>query len=865
MDDIKKKIIPVAIEDEMRESYLNYAMSVIVSRALPDVRDGLKPVHRRILYSMHQMGLRSDRAYKKCGRIVGDVLGKYHPHGDAAIYDSLVRLAQDFSMRYPVVRPQGNFGSIDGDPPAAMRYTEAKMHPIAEEMLRDIAKETIDFGANYDESLKEPLVLPAAFPYLLVNGGSGIAVGMATNMAPHNLGEVSKAISAYIANPDITLDELASYVKGPDFPGGGIIYGTQGIRQSFETGRGKITVRARCSIEIDSRGTDVIIVTELPYLVNKATLITKIADLVRNKRIEGISDLRDESDRNGMRVVIELKRSAVPRVVLNQLFTNTSLQQNFNVNNLALVNGKPKLLSLKEMIFHFVNHRKDVITRRTKYELRKAEERAHLLEGLKIALQNIDEVVEIIKKSKDVITAKNHLMARFTLSEVQAQAILDMRLQKLTSLETQKIVDELEELQGKIAYFKDLLSSEQKILDVVNEELRVTTDKFSDPRRTEILRDEVEEFQVEDLITEEDMVVLISNRGFVKRVPVSAYRRQGRGGRGSSSAKLRDEDFINHLFVASTHDHIMFVTSIGKAYWLKVHEIPEGSRQSKGSHIKALMNIMPDEEINAVVSIKEFTDEEFLFMVTSKGVVKKAAVSQFVNAKKRGIIAIKLDEGDKLVRAQLTGGGNEALLVSRKGLALKFPEDSVRAMGRATRGVRGMKLRPDDEIASILMVDSERKILLVTEDGYGKRLDFDSFSVHARATQGQICYKLQEKTGRIVGALSVKEEDNLMSITSMGTTLRIEVSQIPVQGRSSSGVIISNISEADRVVAIARVENEENEEELDKKIEENDNKERVKEIESLEGEEEIEDTDEEDELLDNEEEDDDEDDIQDDD
>jgi len=812
-DDIRKKVIPIAIEDEMRESYLNYAMSVIVSRALPDVRDGLKPVHRRILYSMHQMGLRSDRAYKKCGRIVGDVLGKYHPHGDAAIYDSLVRLAQDFSLRYPVVKPQGNFGSVDGDPPAAMRYTEAKMHAAAEEMLRDINKETIDYGANYDESLKEPLVLPAAFPFLLLNGGSGIAVGMATNIPPHNINEVTQAITAYISNPDITLDELTAYIKGPDFPTGGIIYGISEIRRAYLTGRGRITVRARCSMEENKKGSDVIIVTELPYQVNKANLISRIADHVRNKRIEGIADLRDESDRNGMRIVIELKKSAVPRVVLNQLYAHTALQQNFNVNSLALVNGRPKLLSLKEMIYHYVNHRKDVIIRRTKFDLRKAEERAHLLEGLEIALQNIDEVVEIIKSSDDVGIAKNRLMARFTLSEVQAQAILDMRLQKLTSLETQKIVDELGELKGKIEYYKELLSSESKILQVAADELRETNEKFKDERRTEIRADEVEQLDVEDLITEEDMVVLVSNRGFVKRVPLTAYRRQGRGGRGSSSAKLRDEDFINHLFVASTHDYIMFVTSIGKAYWLKVHEIPEGSRQSKGSHIKALMNISPEEEINAIVSIKEFTDDEFLFMVTSRGVVKKAAVSQFVNAKKRGIIAIKLDDDDKLVSAQLTGGNNEALLVSRNGYALRFPERSVRAMGRATRGVRGMNLSPADEIAAIMMVDTKRKILIITEGGYGKRLEFDSFSVHSRATKGQIAYKIQEKTGRIAGALSVSEIDNLMSITSMGTTLRIDVSQIPVQGRTASGVIVSNIQEDDRIVAIARVDKEEDAEE----------------------------------------------------
>lgn len=815
MDDIQKKIIPISIEDEMKESYLNYAMSVIVSRALPDVRDGLKPVHRRILYSMNQMGLRSDKSFKKCGRIVGDVLGKYHPHGDAAIYDSLVRLAQDFSMRYPVVRPQGNFGSIDGDPPAAMRYTEAKMHPIAEEMLRDINKETVDFGANYDESMKEPIVLPGAFPYLLTNGGSGIAVGMATNIPPNNLDEIVKAITAYISNPDITADELCSIVSGPDFPTGGIIYGTRGIRRAYKTGRGKITVRARCSLETNQKGRDVIIVTELPYLVNKANLISKIAELVRNKRLEGISDLRDESDRDGMRIVIEIRKGALPRVVLNQLFANTPLQQNFNVNNLALVDGKPKLLSLREMIHYFVQHRQDVVTRRTRFDLRKAEERAHLLEGLKIALDNIDEVVEMIKSSPDVQTAKTRLITRFALTELQAQAILDMRLQRLTSLETRKVIDELEELRAKIEYYNKLLADEKLLLGVVNDELQKTNETFRDPRRTEIQFDEVEELNIEDLINKQDMVVLLSSRGFIKRVPVSAYRSQGRGGRGSASAKLREEDLINHIFVASTHDHIMFVTSVGKAYWLKVHEIPEGSRNSKGSHIKALLNISPDEDVNAVVAVKDFEKpDQYLFMVTSRGIVKKAQTSQFIHAKKRGIVAIKLDPGDILVGAQLTSGAEEALLISRKGLALRFPQESVRAMGRATRGVMGMRLSAEDEIAQILFVDDEKTILVVTEKGFGKRMSFSNFNPHSRATRGQICYKISEKTGEIIGGISVREDEQLMSISSMGNTLRIDVSTIPVQGRSSGGVIIASISPPDSLKAIAKVKGEKDDEEL---------------------------------------------------
>ena len=814
----KNNIIPISIEDEMKESYLNYAMSVIVSRALPDVRDGLKPVHRRILYSMNQMGLRSDRTYKKCGRIVGDVLGKYHPHGDAAIYDSLVRLAQNFSLRYPVVKPQGNFGSVDGDPPAAMRYTEAKMHPVAEEMLRDINKETVNFGVNYDDSLKEPLVLPSAFPFLLANGGSGIAVGMATNLPPNNLREICDAITAYIDKPDITADELCRIMKGPDFPTGGIIYGTRGIRRAYKTGKGKITVRARCTLETNKKGKEVILVTEIPYLVNKATLISKMAELVRNKRIDGISDLRDESDRDGMRIVIELKKGAMPRVVLNQLYTHTSLQQNFNVNSLALVDGKPQLLSLKEMIHYFVIHRKDVISRRTQFELRKAQERAHILEGLKIALDHIDEVVELIKTSPDVQTAKTRLMTRFALTEKQSQAILDMRLQKLTSLETQKIVDELEDLKKRIAYYNELLASEVLLLAVVKDELKKTSHTFADERRTEIQVDEVEELNIEDLINREDMVVLISNRGFIKRVPVSAYRSQGRGGKGSGSAKLREEDFINHIFVASTHDHIMFVTSIGKAYWLKVHEIPEGSRIAKGSHIKALLNISADEDINAIVSVKDFEEPgKYLFMATSRGIVKKAEISQFMNAKKRGIIAIKLDPGDILVGAQLTSGRKEALLVSRKGLALRFKQESVRAMGRATRGVIGMKLSADDEIAAVLFVEKDKMILVVSEKGYGKRLDFDSFNAHSRATRGQICFRVQDKTGEIIGAIAVKDYDQLMSISSQGSTLRLEVGTIPEQGRASSGVILAHIVPPDSLKAITMIKGEQDDQELSEK------------------------------------------------
>ncbi|MBN2051409.1 MAG: DNA topoisomerase (ATP-hydrolyzing) subunit A [Spirochaetales bacterium] len=812
MLDQESRVIPVAIEDEIRESYLNYAMSVIVSRALPDVRDGLKPVHRRILYSMHEMGLRHDKPNKKCGRIVGDVLGKYHPHGDQSIYDALVRLAQDFSMRYPVVNGQGNFGSTDGDPPAAMRYTEAKMHRIAEEMLRDIQKETVDFGPNYDDSLQEPLVLPAAFPYLMANGTSGIAVGMATNMAPHNLREICAAIAAYIENPAVTVKDLMQHVKGPDFPTGGTIFGMKGITQAFETGKGSVTVRAKFVLETTKSGKDMIIVTELPYGVNKANLIIRIADLVKERKIDGIADLRDESDRDGTRVVIELKRGAVPKLTLNRLFTHTALQQNFNVNNLALVKGRPKLLNLKDMIHYFVEHRKEVVTRRTRYDLTKAEERAHILEGLKIALENIDEVIALIKKSKDTETAREALMKRFSLSEKQAQAILDMRLQRLTSLETEKILNELKEVLALIEYLKDLLSSEAKILGVVKDETLEISERYGDERRTDILRSEIEKFDIEDLIKKEDMVVLISNRGFIKRIPVSAYRSQGRGGKGSSSANLKNEDFLEHLFIASTHDYILFVTSMGKAYWMKVHEIPEGSRSSRGSMVKSLLQISPDEDVTAIVSLEDFSSDQYLFMATGRGVVKKVPTEDFRNARTRGIVAIKLDSDDRLISANLTGGKDEILLVSRNGYALRFGEEAVRAMGRATRGVQGMKLSGDDELTGAIVSAGLEDMLLVSQYGYGKRTSFDSFTPHGRATRGQICYKVSDKTGELISAHAVSEDDDLVCITSQGNTLKLHIKDIPRMGKSAMGVCIVHIERPDFLVGVARVVKEKDEE-----------------------------------------------------
>ncbi|MGA2762461.1 MAG: DNA topoisomerase (ATP-hydrolyzing) subunit A [Spirochaetia bacterium] len=809
MSDVKSRTIPLPIEEEVKTSYLNYAMSVIVARALPDVRDGLKPVHRRILFGMNEMGLHADRPYKKCARITGDVLGKYHPHGDMAIYDSLVRLAQDFNMRYPVVDGQGNFGSIDGDPPAAVRYTEARMNQVAEAMLRDIDKDTVDFIPNYDGSQTEPTVLPGAFPFLAANGASGIAVGMATNIPPHNLREICAAIVKLIDTPDASHEDLMRIVRGPDFPTGGIILGRKGIRDAFTTGRGKIIVRAKVTVESSSAGKDSIIITEIPYQVNKSNLIVRIADLVKEKKIDGIVDLNDESDRHGMRIVIDLRKGVSPKVILNQLFAHTQMQIAFGVINLALVKGLPRTLSVKEILEHFIAHRKEVVTRRTRYDLTKAEERAHILQGLRIALDNIDEVIAIIRKSEDTGTARAGLMSRFTLSEKQAQAILDMRLQRLTSLEVQKVIDELTEVLALIETLKALLASEQKILGVVKEETEDISKRFGDDRRTEIIEEEAEEINVEDLIAEEDMVVLISNRGYIKRIPVTAYRRQGRGGKGSSSALLKEDDFIEQFFIASTHDFVLFITNQGKAYWVKVHEIPESSRQAKGQSIKVLLSLGSEEEITAVVNLRNFTDKMFVLMATRQGVVKKVAISEFANAKTRGIVAIKLDQGDGLVTALLTSGSDEVVLVTRKGIALRFHEEAVRAMGRASHGVQGIKLSEKDELAGVAMVRQGEQMLLVSEFGFGKRTAYDNFSPHGRGTRGQICYKATEKTGEVVGVLSVSDKDDLVCITSQGNTLKLRLSEVATLGKTAMGVRIVNITRPDVVVGIARVVKEE--------------------------------------------------------
>ena len=797
------RIIKINIEEEMKTSYIDYSMSVIVSRALPDVRDGLKPVHRRILYSMEEKSLRYSGPTRKCAKIVGDVLGSYHPHGDASVYDALVRLGQDFSLRYPVIYPQGNFGTIGGDPPAAYRYTEAKMAKIAETMVEDIKKETVDFIPNFDDSTKEPTVLPAKFPFLLANGSSGIAVGMATNMPPHNLREIADAVSAYIDNPEIEIDELCKYMKGPDFPTGGVIYGRKGIKQAFKTGRGKILVRGKFTIEVDKKGKETIVFTEVPYQVNTTTLVSRIGELAREKIIDGIANVNDEtSDRTGLRIVIELKRGAITKVVLNQLFAKTALQSSFGVINLALVNGRPETLNLKLLVKYFVEHRVDVVTRRTKFDLRKAEERAHILEALIVAIDNIDEVIKIIRASRDPQTAKNGLMERFGFDDVQAQAIVDMQLKRLTGLEIEDLRKELQELQVLIAHLKDLLAHPEKILALIKEETNEIAEKFGDERKTDIVADEVEELNIEDLIKKEEMVILISHLGYIKRIPATAYKSQNRGGKGSNSANLAEDDFLDQIFTASTHDYIMFITNAGKAYWLKVHEIQEASRTSRGSHIKSLLSVSSDEEITAVVSLKEFDDKTYLLMATAGGVVKKVTTDNFANAKTRGIIAIKLDEGDKLVSAILTGGKDEIMLITRRGQALRTSEEDIRSQGRSSRGVTGIKLSSEDELTGALRVTENQKMLVMAENGYGKRVDFSEFSAHGRGTGGQRIYTLSEKTGEVVGLLTVFDDDEVVCITGQGKTIRINVNSVGTMGRSAQGVRILDIESPDMLIGL---------------------------------------------------------------
>ena len=804
-------LIPIPIETEVKRAYIDYSMSVIVSRALPDVRDGLKPVHRRILYSMEEKNLRYSGPTRKCAKIVGDVLGSYHPHGDASVYDALVRLGQDFSLRYPVIHPQGNFGTIGGDPPAAYRYTEAKMARLAESMVEDIKKDTVDFIPNFDDSTQEPTVLPGKFPFLLANGSSGIAVGMATNMPPHNLREIAQAVSAYIDNPDITIDELSKYIKGPDFPTGGIIFGKKGIRQAFKTGRGKILVRGRFNIEVDKKGKETIIFTEVPYQVNTTALVAKIGELAREKVIEGIAAVNDEtSDRAGLRLVIELKRGAIAKVVLNQLFSKTALQSSFGVINLALVDGRPQTLTLKQLVGYFVAHRQEVVTRRVRFDLKKAEERAHILRALIVAIDNIDEVIKIIRGSRDTASAKNALMERFSFDDIQAQAIVDMQLKRLTSLEIEDLRKELRELELLIEHLKDLLAHPEKILALIKQETDELAEKFGDDRRTDIVSDEVEEINIEDLIKKEQMVVLVSNLGYIKRVPVTAYKRQNRGGKGSNSAALVEDDFIDQIFTASTHDYIMFITNEGKAYWVKVHEIPEASRTSRGSHIKSLLAVSSDEEITTIVSLKEFSSDSYLLMATAGGIVKKVQTDSFQNAKTRGIIAIKLDEGDKLVSAILTTGKDELMLVTRHGQALRVSETEIRDQGRASHGVIGIRLSGGDELTGALRINGG-KLIVMSENGYGKRVDFSEFSPHGRGTGGQKVYTVTEKTGEVVGLLAVADDDEIVCITGQGKTIRVQVASINVMGRAAQGVKILDIESPDQLIGLDVVAREDEE------------------------------------------------------
>ena len=800
----RQRIIPTNIEEEMKDSYLDYSMSVIVARALPDVRDGLKPVHRRVLYGMHELGLQYNKPYKKSARVVGEVLGKYHPHGDSAVYDTIVRMVQDFSMRYPLIDGQGNFGSIDGDAPAAMRYTEVRLAKIAGEMLRDLDKDTVDWRPNFDETLKEPVVLPTVFPNLLCNGGAGIAVGMATNMPPHNLNEVVDAIVATIDNPEIELEELMQHISGPDFPTGGIIFGAEGIKEAYATGRGKIVVRGRASIEHTRNNRSNIIITEMPYQVNKASFIEKTADLVRNKKIEGISDIRDESDRDGIRVVIELKREAQPEVILNHLYKHTQLQTTFGIINLALVDGVPHVLTLKQLIQHFIDHRHEVIMRRTRFELRKAEERAHILEGLKIALDNIDEIIAIIKKSRNPETAKNNLMKRFGLSEIQAKAILDMRLQRLTGLERKKIEEEYREVIKTIERLRAILANRQLQMQLIKEELIELKERYGDERRTEIVEN-FEEFSIEDMIAEEDMVITISRDGYIKRFPVSGYRRQHRNTRGHTGAVAKGDDFIEHLFIASTHHYIMFFTDLGRCYWLKVHELPQVGKAGKGRAIVNMLHLGKKEKITAFVTVKEFTSDQYLIMATRQGMVKKTVLSAYGHPRRDGINAIKLNPGDELIEVKLTDGTSDIILATSKGMAIRFNEKEVREMGRVASGVRGIQLDKDDRVVGMVVVKREGTLLSVTENGFGKRTLISEYRVTHRAGKGIKNFKVSEKTGRVISVKEVVDSDDLMLISARGVLLRIHVGNIRATGRDTMGVRLMRLDNGDVVSDVARI------------------------------------------------------------
>jgi DNA gyrase subunit A len=808
MATIFEKIIPVSLEEEMKSSYIDYSMSVIVARALPDVRDGLKPVHRRVLFGMSELGMTFNKPYKKSARIVGEVLGKYHPHGDTAVYDTMVRMVQDFSLRYPLIDGQGNFGSVDGDSAAAMRYTEARLARIADEMLRDLDKNTVAFTSNFDDSLQEPTVLPSYLPNLLVNGSSGIAVGMATNIPPHNLTEVVNGLIALINKPDIPVEKLMKYITAPDFPTGGIIYGYEGVKDAFTTGRGRIVIRAKANIETLKNSRENIIITELPYQVNKANLIEKIADLVREGTLNDISNIRDESDRDGLRVVIELKRDGQPAVILNQLYKHTAMQTTFGVIMLALVNGTPKVLTLKECMQHFITHRMDVLIKRTKFELDAAERRAHILEGYIIALDNIDAVIETIKKSRDVETAKNNLMKRFKLTEIQAKAILDMRLQRLTGLERKKIEDEYKELIKLIEKLKGILSSEEKRFLIIKEELIAIKEKYGDERRTEIVYN-YEEFSLEDIIAEEDVVVTISHNGFIKRFPVSGYRKQGRGGKGVTGAGTKEDDFIEHMFIASTHHYIMFFTDQGRCYWLKVHEIPEGGRATRGRSIINLIEKQSEEKIAAFVSVKEFKDDSYLVMVTQKGTIKKTVLSAYGNVRKGGINAINISSGDKLISVKMTDGLNDIVIGTRNGFAIRFHENDVRDMGRVATGVRGVNLSKGDIVVGLLIIKRNDNILVVTEKGYGKRSDINDYRITHRGGKGVITVKTSEKVGKMIAMMEVVDGDELVIISTQGMVIRQSIKDIRVMGRNTQGVRVIRLKEGDTIADIAKVVPEE--------------------------------------------------------
>lgn len=801
----KGRMLKRYIEEEMKKSYIDYAMSVIVGRALPDVRDGLKPVHRRILYSMYESGFTSNKPYKKSARIVGDVLGKYHPHGDAAVYDAMVRMAQHFSLRYPLIDGHGNFGSVDGDNPAAMRYTESRVAKIAEEMLEDLQKDTVDFMPNYDASLKEPKVLPSKLPNLLINGSSGIAVGMATNIPPHNLSEVVDGIVALIGNPDIGIRELMEYIKAPDFPTGGVIYGINGVLQAYTTGRGHIRVRPKLKIEEMKGDKKRIIVYELPYLTNKAKLLESIASLVKDKKIEGITDLRDESDREGMRIVIELRRDVSPDIVLNLLYKHTSMETTFGVINLALVNNQPKVLTLKETINYFVEHRKEIVRRRAKFDLDKAIFRAHILEGLITALDNIDKVISLIRKAKNIDEAKDFLVSNFEFSEGQSKAILEMRLQKLTSIEIENARSELVEVRKKIEELKSILESEEKILDIIKEEVLTLKKKYGDKRRTEIIENE-EEIDIEDLIPIEDVVITITNDGYIKRIPIDTYRMQKRGGKGLKGMKTKEEDFVKDVFVTSTHDYILFFTNKGKVYWLKAYKIPEGGRHAKG---KAIINLLPEleeeESVNSAIPVKEFDDKHYLVFATKKGIIKKTRLKAYSRPRVTGIKAIVLDDDDELIATKLSDGEHEIILATKNGFANRFHEKDARAMGRVVRGVIGIRLRKGDEVVSMTLVKEDSILLTITENGFGKLSKVSSYRKTNRGSHGVITIKTGERNGKVVVVKEVVEGEELIISSICGMIIRIPVSDIRVQGRATMGVRIMRLSEGDKVCAVGKL------------------------------------------------------------